>query len=143
ADACRMKAAQFFDTYSLIKANHTSCSSFHVLQRIDDDTVVCTMTSGLHHDETPKTHLVNEDFFLFLPRSGERLVFRLRWQQEAIKRADHMHVRIDRAFRHGESQWKGIGILLDVCVRSHLRNIAQIIRPDNGPARRAPPSSGN
>src|SRR5262245_21564212 len=134
-----MKAAQFFEGYSLIKADHTSCSSAHVLQRIDDNTVVGTMTSSLYHDETPKTYLVNKDFFLFLPCSGERLVFRLRRQRETIKRTDHMHVGIDRAFRHRERQWKRVGILLDVWLRTHLRNIAQIIPPRQRPVRRPPP----
>src|SRR5690242_15305527 len=39
-----------------------------------------------------------------------------------------MHMRIDRAVRQRERQWKRVGILLDVWLRSHLRNIAQIIR---------------
>src|SRR5215813_13591562 len=72
-----MEPSQFFGRYVLVKADHTGCSSFHVLQCIDDDLVIRTVTGGLHHNETPKTHLVNENVFLLLPGARERLVFRL------------------------------------------------------------------
>src|SRR5215510_4619062 len=101
-----MEAAQFFDRYILIKADHTGCPSFHVLQGIDDNTVIRTMTGSLHDDETRKTHFVNENFFLFLPGAREWFVFRFRRQRKAIKWTDHMHVSIDRAFRQRERQWK-------------------------------------
>ena len=69
-----VEAFQFFDCDVPGDAGDAGRAAFHVIQCVDHDAVIGTVAGGLDDYETPETHFVDENFFLFLPGDREGLV---------------------------------------------------------------------
>ena len=70
-----IEAAKLLHGHVLVEAGDAGRPSIHVLERIDDNVVVRAVTRGLHDNETPEPHFVDQNLFLFLPRRRIGLIF--------------------------------------------------------------------
>jgi hypothetical protein len=92
--------------------------AFHMLQSVDHNAVVGAVTGGLDDYESPETHFVDEDFFLFLPWGREGFVLGCGGQRETVEGADDVHVSVDRSIRHSELEGVGMVVLFDVGINN-------------------------
>ena len=114
ANARRVHALQLLHGDVFGDARHAGSSAFHVFESINHNPVVGAVASRLHDDVAPEAHFFAKDLLLFLPGRGEGLILRISRKRKAIKWADDMHVRINRAFRHLKHKRIRVLILLDV-----------------------------